>query len=124
MKKDFKALKKHKETEIKRISKELKSREEELETTKHTLQLKEVALEGVRAIAQEQTAKIKALEEQLEEMKSALSEVQKNEECKTWLVHCTCSGHFVYGLIPLYYSCVMSRAGMVRPPKGIRSLLI
>ena len=86
MKKDLKALKKHKETEIKRISKELKSREEELETTKHTLQLKEAALEGVRAIAQEQTAKIKALEEQLEEMKSALSEVQKNEDCNTWLV--------------------------------------
>ena len=82
------------------MSKELKSREEELEANKTTLQLKEAALKGMRTVAQEQTTKLKALEKQLEEMKTALSEVNKNDDrthCKTWLVNLSAYIHSLVG---------------------------
>lgn len=72
---------------MKRITKELKSKEEELESAKGTLQLKEVALENLRSVAKDQTEKLKILEEQLEEMKTELLEAKSNGECKTWLVY-------------------------------------
>jgi len=57
--------------------------QEELEKTKTNLQLKEVAVEGLRLIAQEQTAKIKDLEKELEDAQHALFQVLENEDWKT-----------------------------------------
>ncbi|XP_068752198.1 uncharacterized protein [Montipora capricornis] len=82
LKKELKANRRLKENEIKRISKELKSRQEELEASHANLQIKEVVVESLRQIAQEQTAKIKVLEEELQDLKQASSKVQENQECK------------------------------------------
>ena len=94
LKKDLKTLKRHKETEIKRISKELKSKEEDLEATKIALQLKEAALEALRVVAQEQTAELKSLEEQLDDMKTTLLAAKKSNDREAWLV--SLSTVFIY----------------------------
>lgn len=88
LKKDLKTLKKQKETEAKRILKELKSKEEELESCKGTLQMKEVAIESLNSIMKEQTEKLQFLRDQMQEMKTALLEVNKDVQCKTWWVNC------------------------------------
>ena len=77
LKKDLKTLKKQKETEAKRIMKELKSKEEELESSKGTIQTKEVANESLNSIMKEQR-------EKLQEMKAALLQAKKDANCKTW----------------------------------------
>lgn len=84
LKKDLKTVKRQKETEAKRIVKDLKSKEDELESTRGALQLKEVALEGLRSIIKDQSEKLKTAEEQLEEMKTVLSKMRENRECSTW----------------------------------------
>ena len=77
LKKDLKTLKKQKETEAKRIMKELKSKEEELESCKGTIQIKEVAIESLNSI-------VKDHREKLQEMKTALLQANKDANCKTW----------------------------------------
>ena len=100
MKKELKANRRLKENEIKRISKEVKSRQEELEASHANLQIKEVVVESLRQIAQEQTAKIKVLEEELQDLKQASSKVQENQECKAWFVD-----HVWHVQYDLVFSC-------------------
>ena len=50
------------------------------------LQLKETALEALRLVAQEQTTKLKSLEEQLDDMKTAVLAAKKSNDCEAWLV--------------------------------------
>ena len=75
-------------------------RQEELEKTKTNLQLKEVAVEGLRLIAQEQTAKIKDLEKELEDAQHALFQVLENEDWKTWFVKSS-----LYLLVNITFTC-------------------
>ena len=84
LKKDLKTVKKQKETEAKRTTKDLKSKEEELKSTKGALQLKEVAIEGLRSIIKDQSEKLQIVEEELEETKTLFSSMRENSECSTW----------------------------------------
>ena len=84
LKKDLKTLKKQKETDAKRITKELKSKEEELESCKGTIQIKEVAIENLNSIIKEQREKLQFVSDQLQEMKTALLQTNKDAKCKTW----------------------------------------
>jgi len=86
LKKDLKTLKKQKESEAKRIMKELKSKEEELESCKGTIQIKEVAIESLNSIMKEQREKLQFVSDQLQEMKTALLQANKDAKCKTWYV--------------------------------------
>lgn len=55
----------------------MKSKEEELESCKGTIQIKEVAIESLNSIMKEQR-------EELQEMKTALLQANKDANCKTW----------------------------------------
>ena len=57
--------------------KELKFKEEELESCKGTVQIKEVAIESLNSIMKEQG-------EKMQEMKTALLQANKDANCKTW----------------------------------------
>ena len=59
--------------------KELKSKEEELESCKGTIQIKEVAIESLNSI-------VKDHREKLQEMKTALLQANKDPNCITWQV--------------------------------------
>ena len=55
----------------------MKSKEEELESCKGTIQIKEVAIESLYSIMKEQRQK-------RQEMKTALLQANKDANCKTW----------------------------------------
>ena len=86
LKKDLKTLKKQKETEAKRIMKEMKCKEDELESCKGTINIKEAAIESLNSILKEQGEKLQFLRGQLEEMKTTLLQANEDAQCKTWWV--------------------------------------
>ena len=43
-------------------------------------------MEALRVVAQEQTTKLKSLEEQLDDMKTTLLVAKKSNHCEAWLV--------------------------------------
>lgn len=91
-------------------------RQEELEKTRTNLQLKEVAVEALRQIVQEQTAKIKDLEKELEDAQHALFQVLENEDWKTWFVkfssYVLVNVNFTYCIYP----CISRFRVQVGPP--------
>lgn len=66
--------------------KEMKSKEDELESCKETINIKEVAIESLNSILKEQGEKLQFLRGQLEEMKPALLQANEDAQCKTWWV--------------------------------------
>ena len=64
--------------------KELKSKEEELESYKGTIKIKEFAIENLNSIIKEQIEKLQFFKGQLQEMKTALLQANEDAQCKTW----------------------------------------
>ena len=80
LKKEIKTVKKHKETEIKRLTKEKKQVEEECESLTKLVALKDVALDALKTLVGNQTTQIKELEAKVQQP----GEVSPRELCIKW----------------------------------------
>ena len=83
LKKEIKIVRKHKETEIKRLNKENKQKEEEMKALADTLKLKEVALDTLGELLENQMMQIKELELKVKERSY---ESLRPQVCQKWWV--------------------------------------